>query len=45
MGLERLFLWTFCSRQKFSSAIEMEKCGHILVDGFQMDACSTYFKR
>jgi hypothetical protein len=44
MELKGLFLWTFCSRQKFSTAIQMENCGHILIDGFQMDALFYLFQ-
>jgi hypothetical protein len=44
LALEGLHLWTFCSRQKFSSAIRMENCGHILIDGFQADAMFHLFQ-
>lgn len=44
LGLESLYLWTFCSRQRFSSAILMENSGHILIDGFQTDALFYLFQ-
>jgi hypothetical protein len=38
LKLESLHLWTFCSQQKFSSVILERNKGHLLIDGFQMDA-------
>jgi hypothetical protein len=44
IGLQGLHLWTFSSRQKFSSAVRLENRAHILIDGFQMDALFYLFQ-
>lgn len=41
LKLNRLSLWTICSRQKSSTVMISENCGHIIMDGYQLLALSS----